>query len=317
MNIKDLTQIEGFSFDIIAGKSGTANKIKNDVVYFPELLVVGFAVSNGKDSVQVLSYDVLNYTKENTKLLRNLTKNNPPCIIIPHDVTPPKVLLQICDQSKIPLLVSHLTLRDTRNRLEYLLERELAPTTIVYGTLIDVYGMGVLLKGPSGIGKTECALDLIFRGHRLVADDVVRIIKKKEGRIEGEGVEKSKNLKYHIEIRGIGILSLRDIFGIRGVRERKGVELVVSLYEGRSKIPSEISGIESKTCKILDVELPEICIPLVPGKHISPLIEVITLDKLLKLSGIDSAKKFDKELIRLMRDIKKDKGRIRGKDIDK
>jgi len=301
MNIKDLTQIEGLSFDIIAGKSGIDNKIKNEIVYFPELLITGFDVNSGKDSIQIISCDALNYAKENPNLLKNLTKTSPPCIIIPYDVSPPDSLIQICNENKIPLLVTNLSLFDTRNKIEYRLEREFAPSVLVHGTLIDVYGMGVLLQGTSGIGKTECALDLVFRGHRLVADDVVRIIKRKDGKLEGEGIEKNEKLKHHIEIRGIGILDLRSIFGIRGVRRRKGIELVVSLYEARCKTPAEITGIESKTCKILDVELTEVPIPLVPGKNISALIEVIALNKVLKLSGINSAVKFNEELIRVMK----------------
>lgn len=309
MNIRDLIQIEGLSIDIIAENSGMDNEIKNEIVYFPELLIAGFDVSGGKESIQILSSDALYCARENLNLLRNLTKVSPPCIIIPHDISPPDVLTQICEEEKIPLLVTHSSLLDTRNIIEYQLEREFAPSVLLHGTLIDVYGMGVLLKGTSGVGKTECALDLVFRGHRLVADDVVRIIKRRNGKLEGEGVEKSKKLKHHIEIRGIGILDIRSIFGIRGVRERKGVELVVNLYEGRSKTPTEISGIKGKTRKILGVELPVIRIPLVPGKHISALIEVIALNKLLKLTGIDSAKEFNEELIRVMKSHRKKKGK--------
>jgi len=306
MNIKDLTQIEGFSFDIIAGKSGIDNEIKNDAIYFPELLITGFDVASGKDSIQIISHDALNYAKENPDLLINLTKTSPPCIIIPHALSPPAILMQICNKNKIPLLVTHLPLLDTKNAIEYYLEREFAPSVLVHGTLIDVYGMGVLLQGISGIGKTECALDLVFRGHRLIADDVVRVIKRKDGRLEGEGIEKSKKLKYHIEIRGIGILDIRSMFGIRGIRKRKGIELIANLYEGRCKTPTEITGIESKTCKILDAELTEIRIPLVVGKNISALIEAIALNKVLELSEIESAKEFDKELIRVMKSHKRE-----------
>lgn len=311
MKIKDLIQIERLSFNIIAGDSGIDNEIKNDVVYFPELLLTGFNVSRGKEkeSIQIFSRDALNYAKQNPNSFRNLTKISPSCIIIPHDVTPPDTLMQICNKNKIPLLVTHLSLLDTRNRIEYQLEKEFAPSLLVHGTLIDVYGMGVLLQGVSGIGKTECALDLVFRGHRLVADDLVRIIKRRDGTLEGEGTEKTEKLKYHIEIRGIGILDLRSIFGIRGVRKRKGIELVVNLYEGYCKTPAEITGIESKVCKILDVELTEIRIPLVAGKNISALIEVIALNKLLELSGIASAEEFNEELIKVMKSHKRSKGK--------
>ncbi len=309
MNIRDLIQIEGLSIDIIAGNSGMDNEIKNEIVYFPELLIAGFDVSDGKESIQILSRDALDCAREILNLLRNLTKVSPPCIIIPHDIPPPDVLIQICGEEKIPLLVTHSSPLDTRNVIEHQLEREFAPSVLVHGTLIDVYGMGVLLKGTSGIGKTECALDLVFRGHRLVADDVVRIIKRRNGKLEGEGVEESKKLKHHIEIRGIGILDMRSIFGIRGVRERKAIELVVNLYEGLCKTPNDITGIERKICKILGQELTEIRIPLVAGKNISALIEVIALNKLLKLTGTDSANEFNEELIRVMKSHRKKKGK--------
>ncbi|MCK4595846.1 HPr(Ser) kinase/phosphatase [candidate division WOR-3 bacterium] len=314
MKVIELIETQKVPLELIAGKAGIDNEIKNDFIYFPELLITGISVTSGMDSIQILTVDALDFAGDNLDNFKNLTKTSPPCIIIPHDYSSPKALINICEEHRIPLLVTHLTPIDTRNRIEYILEIEFALSTHIHGTLIDVFGMGVIIQGQSGIGKTEWALDLVFRGHRLVTDDVVKVIKLRDGRLVGEGIEESKKLKYHIEIRGIGILDLQSMFGMRGVRERKALELIVTLYEGRCETLTEITGIETKKCNILGVELPEIRIPVTFGKNISSLIEGIALNKLLKLSGIDSAKKFDKELIKVMKTHKKGKGKRRKKD---
>ncbi|MCD5383931.1 HPr(Ser) kinase/phosphatase [candidate division WOR-3 bacterium] len=302
MNVRDICKILEPSCDVIAGKAGLDNKIKNGLLYFPELLITGFEIETGRESIQILSYDAIKYLKENQDATKNILKPVPPCVLIPSDPPPTPTIVKICEQSNTPLLVTYLSLSDTKTKIEESLDREFAPFMLMHGTFIDVSGMGVLLTGETGIGKTECALDLIFRGHRLIADDVVRVEKTKDNRLEGTGIEKSKRLKYHIEIRGIGILDIQRIFGTKGVRERKGLELIVHLYEQTHKRTPEITGIEIKTTKILDVETTAVDIPLVPGKNISALIEIVALNKLLQLSGTNSAKEFEAELIRVMKE---------------
>ncbi len=306
MKAGDIQHIEGISLALIAGEKGLDRIIRNGFLYSPDLLIAGGDVGEGKYSIQIVSSDLLKYIRKNPDSSKNILKLKPPCVIVSSDISSRDALVEICEENRIPLFVAHLTLLDTKRRIENILEREFAPSVLIHGTLIDVFGMGILLTGASGIGKTECALDLIFRGHRLVADDMVKITKGTNGSLEGEGIEKSEKLKYHIEIRGIGIVDIRRIFGIKGVRRKKSVELLINLYEWGCEMTPQLTGIESKITKIMDVGLPEVRIPLVPGKNISALIEIIALKKMLELCGINVAKEFDEELIRVM----KSEGRV-------
>jgi HPr kinase/phosphorylase len=183
------------------------------------------------------------------------------------------------------------------NRVTKWLEQRLSPTTSVHGVLIDALGVGILLLGKSGIGKSEAALELVLRGHRLVADDIVEIHKRPPDMIYGSG---SEIIKHHMEIRGLGIINIKDLFGISAVRDQKKVELVVELVDWNDEEEYDRLGVEEQTHLILDVPLPMLRVPIRPGRHIGSIIEVAARNLLLKFQGKHSAREFQERLDRAL-----------------
>jgi HPr kinase/phosphorylase len=165
----------------------------------------------------------------------------------------------------------------------------------VHGNLVDVFGIGVLILGESGTGKSECALDLVVRGHRLVADDVIHIRKEGQEILVGEG---DASLRHHMEIRGLGIINIADLYGVSAIRHRKRVELVVELEEWDTKKEYDRLGIDNRSFTLLGLEIPMVTIPVTAGRNIAILIEVAARNHLLKLMGVHSARDFSKRLVR-------------------
>ncbi len=163
------------------------------------------------------------------------------------------------------------------------------PETTLHGVLMDVYGIGVLLLGESGTGKSECALDLVTRGHRLVADDVVEVTRESERIIMGQGPAR---IRHHMEIRGLGIINIRDLFGVAAIRYRKRIELVVLLEAWRPENEYDRLGLEEQTYPILGVEIPMLRIPISAGRNVGILVEVAARNHLLKLMGVHAARTF-------------------------
>ncbi|HXK66604.1 MAG TPA: HPr(Ser) kinase/phosphatase, partial [Spirochaetota bacterium] len=177
--------------------------------------------------------------------------------------------------------------------LTHIVEAAFAESVTIHGTLIDVFGIGILLIGKSGVGKSETALELIERGHRLIADDLVEIKKIDESLLMGSG---SELIRHHMETRGIGILNVRDIFGIRSVRNRKRIELVAELQEWDANTHYDRLGIEEQVYTILDIEVPYIIVPVRPGRNIPIIIETAALNQRLKKMGVFSAQELDKKI---------------------
>jgi len=184
------------------------------------------------------------------------------------------------------------------HELSRYLDEIFAQTDSLHATLVDVYGVGLLFTGRSGIGKSEIALDLVERGHRLVADDTVQVIKKSDDVLIGRG---HGHLKHFMEIRGIGIINVQDIFGIRAIRVQKRIEVEVNLQEWDETKNWERSGLGDKITRIIGVKIPQIVIPLYPGKNITVISEVIALNHMLKVYGINAAERFNKMLIDTMK----------------
>jgi HPr kinase/phosphorylase len=193
--------------------------------------------------------------------------------------------------------------------LTHIVEAAFAESVTIHGTLVDVFGIGILLIGKSGVGKSETALELIERGHRLIADDLVEVKKIDESLLMGNG---SELIRHHMEIRGIGILNVRDIFGIRSVRNRKRIELVAELQEWDANTHYDRLGIEEQLYTILDLEVPYIIVPVRPGRNIPIIIETAALNQRLKKIGIFSAQELDKKIqewiVRENEDYEREKG---------
>lgn len=205
---------------------------------------------------------------------------------------PPELLASARVHGK-PVFRSYLTTKDFYARIKAYLEAALAPSTSLHGSLADVYGVGLLFVGQSGIGKSECVLDLVERGHRLVADDVVLASRRGNDVVIGKGHPMQR---HRMEIRGIGIIDIRALFGIRATRQQKRIEVVVQLEEWDDSRTYDRTGLARDEAEILGVRLPKMTIPLNPGKNITVISEVVAMNHLLRYAGIDSAAEFDQEL---------------------
>jgi len=222
-----------------------------------------------------------------------------PCVFFANNLEPSDLMFELASEYNVPMFQSTLQATELVATLNEILTRHLAPSTTKHGSMIDVYGIGVLFIGRSGIGKSEVSLDLVERGHRLVADDVVRIRREGSNVLIGTGHEL---LEHHLEVRGIGILDVRRMFGIRAIRAQKRLEVVVELVEWDSHESYERLGINDQSVQILGVDIPYIKLPIFPGKNITVLVEVIALNQLLKIYGEYPAKEFQAQLLKRLRE---------------
>jgi HPr kinase/phosphorylase len=216
-----------------------------------------------------------------------------PCIIVTNDNRIPEELLDACERQNIPLFVTPYPTTRLSYFISDFLDDQFATQLIIHGSFVDVYGVGLLFSGKSGIGKSEIALDLVERGHRLVADDIVVVTKKGEGVLMGSGTALSKHI---MEIRGLGIIDVRTIFGIRAIRYQKRVEVVVELEDWQRDKAYERTGLESSTINLAGVDTELIKLPIFPGKNITVIAEVIALNYLCKHYGFNAAEEFRKRL---------------------
>ena len=202
----------------------------------------------------------------------------------------PDAFLAAAERARVPVLRTRIETGDFYRALKPYLEDVLAPVTTVHGSLADVYGIGLLFTGPSGIGKSECVLGLVQRGHRLVADDLVFVSRRGNDVLMGKGHERQG---FHMEIRGIGIVDVASMFGTRATRQRKRVEVIVDLQSWDDSREYDRTGLDREMVRILDVEIPRLTIPLNPGKNLIAISEVIAMNQLLAYSGVDVPRRFD------------------------
>jgi HPr kinase/phosphorylase len=206
-------------------------------------------------------------------------------------------LLELAAKAGVGVIRTRLKTNEFYTRLKPWLEDEFAPTTNLHGSLADVFGVGLLFVGSSGIGKSECVLDLVERGHRLVADDLVIVRRRLGDVLIGRGHELQR---HHMEIRGVGLVDIPSIFGIRAVRQQKRIEVVVQLETWDQEATVDRTGLDTETKTILGVDVPKVRVPLNPGKNITVIAEVIAMNHLLKYSGVDPAERFNERLMRQM-----------------
>jgi HPr kinase/phosphorylase len=224
-----------------------------------------------------------------------------PALFVTKKLEVPPVLLLLAQQHGIPILRSTLKTADFYRRLQPYLEARFAPSMTAHGSLADVYGVGLLFVGRSGIGKSECVLDLVERGHRLVADDLVIISRRGNDILIGRGHEMQR---HHMEIRGVGIVDIRALFGIRSIRQQKRIEVVVQLVDWDDGAQYERTGLDTEEVEMLGVKLPKVMIPLNAGKNITVISEVVAMNHLLKYAGVDSAKVFNQRLMDSMQPVR-------------
>ncbi|MBA7528726.1 HPr kinase/phosphorylase [subsurface metagenome] len=295
-----------FSLEIVIGEEFLRQRtITTYDIFRPGLALAGYTGYFLSDRILIVGETETVYLKTLAKKLKDkriatVMSFDAPCLIVTKGLDIDKKFIEQAKHRKIPILRTSMSTTPFIHKLSAYLDYKLAPTKYVQGTLVDIYGVGVLFIGKPGTGKSECAMDLIERGHRFVADDLVKIVKRGNTLI-GSGAEKSDRLRHHIEIRGVGIINIFRIFGVKSVRLRKRIEVVVELILwDETKGEYERIGLEKKVKKILDVKIPRIVIPLTPGKNISVIAEVIAMNYLLGLRGINPAKEYDIELKRVL-----------------
>lgn len=290
---KDYLEIE-----LISGKSGLHNKIRKTRIQRPGLALSGYMDKMDPQRIQVLGSTELAYlasleAERRREILATITRFPLCCILITKGLEPPPELLELSEQRGVPIIRSVLQSSILIRRLTYYLEEQLAEETSVHGSLLDIFGLGVLILGKSGIGKSECALDLLDRGHQLVADDIVKISLWPPDTLIGSGYDLTR---YHLEIRGIGIIDVRALFGVASVRKKSKVELAIVLDEWKKTEEENRTGLEENTMEFLGVQIPMIRMPLAPGRNMGVIIEVAVRNFFLKKEGINSAMILDRHV---------------------
>ena len=285
------------------GGIGLDTTIPNADISSPGLALAGYVDRFVAERLQVLGETEITYLfsltpGERSRVLGSFFGFAMPAVIVTKNQDPPEELLEAAVKSGIPLLRTTLKTAEFYRRIKPVLEAEFAETTTLHGSLADVFGVGLFFTGKSGIGKSECVLDLVERGHRLVADDLVIAKRRGNDVLIGKGHELQR---HHMEIRGVGLIDIPSIFGVRAVRQQKRIEVVVRLEEWDQNAVVDRTGLDTETTTILGVQIPLITVPLNPGKNITVIAEVIALNHLLRYSGINPAEVFNDRLIGRMR----------------
>lgn len=292
----------GLELRLIAGASGLDHRISSSRIQKPGLALTGYTQHLHPSRIQVLGNTEISYLyqldaerlQESAQVLCSFPIS---CFVVTKGLAPPPAFLEITEQNNIPVLVSPHQSSTFISLITKFLEERLLPTTHLHGVLVDVLGVGVLLTGKSGIGKSECALDLVIRGHRLVADDMVFISKRMPASLVGQSEQQIQHL---MEIRGLGIINIKDLYGVSSIREKKIIDLMIELVEWDSEQEYDRLGVDDKTTTILGVELPHLVIPVRPGRNLGAIIEVAARNFLLKGMGYHSARDFQQRLLEKM-----------------
>ena len=287
------------SMKLLAGEKGLDNMINEKSVNRPALALTGYFKRFATKRLQLFGAGEMAYLrdlskKEQVTILTQIAQKNIPCMILSRNLPYAKTLLNVATRQNIPLIHTPLTSKDFTAKATVLLEKKLAPRSTVHGTLLDIKGIGTLLRGKSGIGKSECALALIERGHSLVADDLTYVQVADDTKIIGTSHALNRG---YMECRGIGILNITELFGIRSVRIEKQIDLVITFTEWFLGMEEERTGLETNHFPILGINIPHIEIPVRPGRDLARLSEVGALVQALKLIGHDSAAEFNERLI--------------------
>ncbi len=267
-------------------------------IHRPGLALAGYVDLFTFDRVQVFGNTEMRYLKqlndaERKKTLERFFSFNVPCVVITNDNEIPEEMINLADKNEISVFKTPYPTTRFSYFISDFLDDQFSNHAILHGSFVDVYGLGLLFTGKSGIGKSEIALDLIERGHRLVADDVVVITKKGEGVLMGSGTALSQHI---MEIRGLGIIDVRTMFGIRSIRFQKRVEVIVELEDWDRNKAYDRTGLDNSTINLLGVETELIKLPIFPGKNITVIAEVIALNYLCKHYGYNAAEEFKKRV---------------------
>ena len=291
-------ELSDLRLTVLSGEQHLDNRITNPRVQKPGLAFAGYYPYIKAGRVQIVGESETAYLKtldpeERAERFDTITALPVPVFVLTKGLDPLEGFLTRAQERQVPVLASPALSSVVIKRISYFLEDHLVPRTHVHGVLLDVYGLGVLLIGGSGVGKSECALDLITRGHSLVADDRVTVKRYPSGDLVGfsEGP-----LRHHMELRGLGIINVQDLFGLAAVRERKPIDLVVELEHWREGESYDRLGLDETLYDILETPVPYIKMPVALGRNVSILVEIAARNHVLKVQGHHSAREFAHKL---------------------
>ncbi len=297
--MKDTLELE-----LLGPSTGLDREITSPEASSPGLVLSGYINRFPYQRIQVLGETEITYLHSLSEAQRTANLEQffgfpLPCAFITKGLEPPTPLMRLAEEAGVTVLRSQLKTAEFYRLIKPFLSDQFAPTTTLHGSLADVYGVGLFFTGKSGIGKSECVLDLVERGHRLVADDLVFVSRRGNDVLIGRGHELQRHF---MEIRGVGLLDIPAIFGIHAVRQQKRLEVVVVLEEWDGNAHVDRTGLDVQTIDILGVEIPKITVHLNPGKNITVIAEVIAMNHLLRYyRGYDTATAFNEQLIDRMR----------------
>ncbi|HEX8321384.1 HPr(Ser) kinase/phosphatase [Longimicrobium sp.] len=300
MTVDDLlrSKRESLALELLTDERGLSRTIQTPDISSPGLVLTGYTERFPAERMQVLGETEVAFLESLDEDRRRAALEvfldfDIPVVFVTKGQTPPAPLLELANHTGTPVIRSALKTADFYTRIKPFLEERFAPRTTLHGSLADVYGVGLLFVGKSGIGKSETVLDLVERGHRLVADDLVMITRRGHEVLIGKGHDLQR---HHMEIRGVGIIDIRTMFGVRAIRQQKRIEVVVQLEIWDENAVYDRTGLDTKTMDILGIPVPMVTVPLVPGKNITVVCEVVAMNHLLKYSGVDTARLFNQRL---------------------
>ena len=276
----------GLGFETVQDK-GLDNEIRSARIQKLGMALAGFAGYVHPDRIQIFGASEQNYLKamdaeSRAAAVQRLKRYRICCVVITKGLEIPDELLKVCVEEKIPVLRSTLLSSVSAEKITAYLERRLAPRMTIHGVLLEIFGLGVLILGPSGIGKSECALELVLKGHRLITDDFVELTRLGLDRLLGSGADV---LKHHMELRGLGIINIRELFGISATGTSQNIDFAVKLERWKSDADYDRLGLDQSNVEFLGVSIPLIDMPVAPGRNVATLVEVAARIHLLRQRG--------------------------------
>lgn len=297
--------LEKFRLELISGEEGINRPITMSDISRPGIEMAGYFEFYPAERIQLLGKTELSFyhqlpEHEKVSRMEQLCTDVTPAIIVTRGLEIPPELIEASERESVPVLRAPMKTTRFSSRLTNFLESKLAPTTAVHGVLVDLYGIGVLITGKSGVGKSETALELVKRGHRLVADDCVEIRQEDQDTLVGTSPELIEHL---LEIRGLGIINVMTLFGAGAVRSNKRITLVINLEIWDSKKQYDRLGLDEEKMKIIDTEITKLTVPVRPGRNLAVIIEVAAMNYRLKRMGVNAAQTFTERLSDVIEDV--------------
>jgi HPr kinase/phosphorylase len=291
-------ELEDLALKLITGDDGLDRVIGRPRVQKPGLAFAGYYEYIKPGRVQIIGESETKYLQSlpprlREKRVRDVAGLDVSCFVVTKGITPLEEFRVECEKRSVPLFSTPALSSTTITRITYFLEEAMAPRITMHSGLLDVYGIGVLLVGDSGIGKSECALDLVYRGHRLIADDMVVVRRHPNDVLLGYS---NDLLRHHMELRGIGIIDIKDLFGVASTRDVKPIDLVVRLEKWVEGTEYDRLGIAGETYELLGVPKPYVRLPVASGRNLALLVEIAARNHLMKLQGYDSAREFTRRI---------------------